>query len=164
MTKIPARSLMTICINIATASLCVPAFADTPTTAPTTTTAPSATKHKSSSGASFPVRVAGVIVGTLVGTPVCVVRKSIDEQKYAVQGMVGDTNSKLKRLVAGAIWLPLGIATGTVESPICAAVNSLRENDKPFSKSQFAISDIKKDNPGDGAPKEDAPQDNPTAR
>lgn len=99
----------------------------------------------STGGASFPARVAGVVAGTFVGTPVCIVRKSIDEEKYGIQGIVGNTNSKMKKVAAGAFWLPFSVVTGFVESPVCAAVNSLRTNDKPFSKSQFAISDCPKD-------------------
>jgi hypothetical protein len=75
------------------------------------------------------------------------VRKTIDEQKYAIDGMVGEGGNKAMRVAAGAFWLPFSILTGTAESPVSATWNAVKENDKPFSKSQFAISDCKTKTP-----------------
>lgn len=147
MAMIPARSLVALSVNIAIAAVCIPALADT------TGTAAGANRPKSSSGSrSWPARIAGVIVGSVVGTPVCAIRKTIDEEKYGIQGMVGDTDNKLKKVAAGVFWLPFSVLLAPAESPICATVNAMRESDKPFSKSQFAISDCQKD-----APKNDGP-------
>lgn len=83
-------------------------------------------------------------------------RKTIDEEKYGIQGMVGESGNKAMKIAAGAFWLPFSVLLGTAESPVSATWNAVKENDKPFGKSQFAISDCKTKTPEVNTP----PQDN----
>jgi hypothetical protein len=125
--------------------------ATTSSTPPTDTSAPKAVV----SGAAPPApakktptnkeclakRVLGFTVGAVVGAPVCVVRKSIDEEKYGIAGMIGNTDNKSAQVSAGAFWLPFAVFTGTVEAPVYSIMNSLKA-DEPFSKAQFSLSDV----------------------
>jgi hypothetical protein len=83
------------------------------------------------------------------------VRKTIDEEKYGINGMVGNGGNKAMKVAAGAFWLPFSILTGTAESPVSATWNAVKENDKPFSKSQFAISNCATKTPQVNKPAQD---------
>jgi hypothetical protein len=99
--------------------------------------------QKSSSGmARLPIKVLGFVTGAIVGTPICMVRKSIDEQKYAIDGIVGDHDTKVWKFCAGTFWLPFSVVTGVAESPVSSTFISFKNSDKPFSKSQFSIADV----------------------
>jgi hypothetical protein len=102
---------------------------------------PATSKPGGPVNSSLPKRALGLVCGTVVGTPVCVVRKSIDEEAYAVNGMVSDTSKKKARMLAGFFWLPFAVFTGAVEAPVFAARNSLKA-EEPFSKEQFSLSDV----------------------
>ena len=117
---------------------------ETTTSQPVTTPAADS-NPKTTSGPKPPVakRVLGIVVGTVVGTPVCVVRKTIDEEKYGINGMIGTSNNKKAQVAAGLFWAPFAVFTGAVESPAYAAINSLNATDEPFTKSQFSLSDVK---------------------
>jgi hypothetical protein len=72
---------------------------------------------------------------------VCIVRKSIDEEKCGINGMIGTNDNKAAQVAAGVFWFPFAAFTGAVESPVYAAINSLRA-DEPFTKQQFSISNV----------------------
>jgi hypothetical protein len=81
----------------------------------------------------------GVMTGVIVGTPVCMVRKPMDEDKYAVADLTGNS-TKAKAVVPTAIfWAPFSAVGGILEAPFCAVNNSLVNYDKPFSKEQFSL-------------------------
>src|SRR5579883_3323275 len=65
---------------------------------------------------SAPKAIAGFFAGAIVGTPVCVVRKSIDEENDGIQGMVGNTDKARFKIPAGIFWLPFATVTGTLEA------------------------------------------------
>ena len=94
------------------------------------------------SKASLPKKALGLVVGAIVGTPVCVVRKTIDEEKYGINGMIGTSDKKSAQVAAGIFWAPFALFTGTVESPVYATIHSLNA-DEPFSKEQFSLGDVK---------------------
>lgn len=108
--------------------------------------AASASKKPSATKAPLPRRLLGVVVGAVVGTPVCLVRKTIDEEKYGIAGIIGTNNNKAVVTTAGVFWLPFAFMTGTVESPVYATLNSLNA-EEPFSKAQFSLSDVKPKTP-----------------
>ncbi len=91
---------------------------------------------------ALPMRVCSIVAGTVVGTPVCMVRCSIWEEKYATRGMVGDTDDKFLQVAAGTAWVPLGLLTGIPEAPFSALKRSYINSDKPFSKDQFSLGHI----------------------
>ncbi len=74
---------------------------------------------------SLPKKVFSVATALLVGTPVCIVRRSKYEVWYGVNGMVGDSASKGKKVLAGIFWFPFAVVTGTCEAPFDALANGL---------------------------------------
>jgi hypothetical protein len=114
------------------------------TNAPATpvSAAPAASAKKNYGLSALPLRVCSIVTGTIVGTPVCMWRCSVWEEKYATKGMVGDTDDKFLQAAAGTFWLPLGAMTGVCEAPLSALKRSYANSDKPFSKDQFSLGHI----------------------
>jgi len=109
------------------------------TAAPTATTAAAAAK---ASAASLPKKCLGVVVGAIVGMPVCAVRQPLAEEKYAVASQMNGNNPKPRaKIPVGIFWLPFATAAGLFEAPWLAVGNSVLNYDKPFSKAQFSIVD-----------------------
>jgi len=92
-----------------------------------------------SSKPSVPKRVLGAFVGTVVGTPICFVRRAAWDEKEGVRGIIGDTNNKVAVVAAGAFWLPFSVVTGFLEAPCYAFKQSMCNTDKPFSCEQFSL-------------------------
>ncbi len=104
----------------------------------------------SSKHSNFAKKFLGVVTGLVVGTPVCAIRKPIDEDKYAIADLTG--NSKKARAVVptAVLWAPFAGVAGLLEAPFYALNNSLVNSDKPFSKEQFSLV-----NPGASIKKEE---------
>ena len=155
MTKNFIAALAAICV----ASLYIyPVWADSdPANSPSAASSPSTANPTSSAGspsaasstkapgnwASLPKKTIAFLVGAVVGTPICAVRKSIDEAKDGTHGMVGETDKKQLIIPATLFWLPFAVVTGTLEAPCYAVINSLENADKPFSKEQFSLGEMK---------------------
>jgi hypothetical protein len=92
---------------------------------------------------SMPTRLAGCIAGTMVGIPVCVVRRSKFEDWYAAHNMVGDDGNKALRVTLKALWCPVAVITGVCEAPADGTMNAIRNSSKPFSKDQFSLGVLK---------------------
>ena len=84
----------------------------------------------------------GVVLGTLVGIPVCAVRKPIAEEKYGIAQMSGEHNQLRVKIPAAIFYLPIAVATGVFEAPYWAVGNSVIYSDQPFSKDQFSLGDM----------------------
>jgi len=89
--------------------------------------------------ASVSKSILGAITGLIVGTPVCAVRGTIDEDKFAVTDMTGGNKEKKNIVAAAVFWAPFSAAAAVLESPFWALNNSLVHYDKPFSKQQFSL-------------------------
>jgi hypothetical protein len=89
--------------------------------------------------AAIPKMAAGILVGTLVGTPIAAIRKSKSEDLEAMHYLAGDTEQKVVLVPAAAFWLPFAIITGVIESPVYGLMDSVKNYDKPFSKEQFSL-------------------------
>ncbi len=88
---------------------------------------------------SLPKHVLGVAAGIVVGVPVDMVRKPLDEDKYGIKSVNGD-NKKGRIVVPTAVfWAPFAAVGGVLEAPFYAVNNSLVNMDKPFSKEQFSV-------------------------
>ena len=75
----------------------------------------------------------------IIGTPVCAVRKPIDEEKYGIDSLSGG-NKRGKVVVPSAIfWAPFSTAAGVLEAPFWALNNSLVNLNEPFSKEQMSL-------------------------
>jgi hypothetical protein len=77
-----------------------------------------------------------IIAATVIGTPVCMVRRTKYEESYGVKGMIGDSDRKASKLLAGVFWLPNAIVCGVAEAPFDAFANALMY--PAFSKDQLS--------------------------
>ena len=93
----------------------------------------------SSRHSSFAKKFLGVVTGVIVGTPVCMVRKPLDEDKYAVADLTGNSDKGRAVVPTTVLWAPFSVVGGILEAPFCAFNNSLVNYDKPFSKEQFSL-------------------------
>jgi hypothetical protein len=75
--------------------------------------------------ASLPKKAFSVATALLIGTPVCIVRRTKYEEWYAVHSMVGDSDNKAKKILAGVFWAPFAAISGTAEAPFDACANGL---------------------------------------
>lgn len=87
----------------------------------------------------LPKRALGVVCGTIVGTPVNVIRRPIAEEKYGIRSMVKDTEKKRLTIPAAIFYFPFAVTVGVLESPASALKRSVLNADKPFSKEQFSL-------------------------
>jgi hypothetical protein len=88
---------------------------------------------------SIATKLLGVATGIIVGTPICMVRKPLDEDKYAVADLTGNSHNGRAVVPTAALWAPFAAAQGILEAPFWAVNNSLVNYKKPFSKNQFSL-------------------------
>jgi len=88
---------------------------------------------------SFVKKLLGVVTGTIVGTPVCMFRKPIEEDKSATSDLTGNSDKGRAVVPTLALWAPFAGVAGVLEAPFCAFNNSLVNYKKPFSKEQFSL-------------------------
>jgi hypothetical protein len=88
---------------------------------------------------SIATKFLGVITGIVVGTPICMVRKPVDEDKYAVADLTGNSNKGRAVAPTATLWAPFAAVQGILEAPFWAVNNSLVNYNKPFSKDQFSL-------------------------
>jgi hypothetical protein len=75
--------------------------------------------------ATLSKKIFSIATAFFIGTPVCVVRRTKYEEWYGVHGMIGDSESKTKKVLAGTFWLPFAVVTGTAEAPFDALANGI---------------------------------------
>jgi len=97
---------------------------------------PPAGKTSQATKASLPKKVFSVATAFIVGTPVCVVRRTKYEEWYGVNGLIGNSNNKCKKVLARIIWFPCAVICGTGEAPFDALANGLMY--PAFSKDQLS--------------------------
>jgi hypothetical protein len=91
--------------------------------------------------AAWPLCIAGFTCGTIVGTPICFVRKLPSEVRNLAHGFVGsitDCESKFLLIPAGIAWLPFAGTAALMEAPVYACKGAYMA-EKPFSKEQFSL-------------------------
>lgn len=93
------------------------------------------------SEASITKKAAGVLLGAAVGMPVAVVRRTAIEDRDGVKGLVGDSDNKLAKGLAGTFWMPFSIVLGVLEGPLYGPGNSIRNVNRPFTKEQMGMGD-----------------------
>ncbi len=86
--------------------------------------------------ASLPKKVFSVATALVVGTPVCVVRRTKYEEWYGVNGLIGNSENKCKKVLARIFWFPCAVICGTGEAPFDALANGLMY--PAFSKDQLS--------------------------
>lgn len=152
------KVLSLVTLSLALAATAAPAWADdqspgpmaaSPASAPpaaaatTPATAP-APKSMGARVASWPLCIAGFTCGTVVGTPICFVRKLPSEVKNLAHGFVGsitDHESKFFLIPVGIFWLPFAGTAALMEAPVYAFKDAYMA-EKPFSKEQFSLGQL----------------------
>ena len=88
------------------------------------------------------VRMAAVVVGATVGTPVCLVRKfsaNVNEGAHQFsESIVGEEKAKVLLVPSAVIWSPFAAMLAMVEAPWQATANACQAKE-PFSKEQFSL-------------------------
>lgn len=135
MTKIGATMLTLIfCVSTMT-----PVMADQ---SPPSSTA---TKKSRAAGlAKMPLHLVGFCAGTVIGTPICALRKFPQEMNEGGHGFIGsitDSDNKLWLIPGGILWLPFAMVTSTMEAPFYALKNAWIA-EQPFSKEQFSLGEL----------------------
>jgi hypothetical protein len=127
--------------NEAAASLATESAASSTSSINATASAPSNTSSAivSSKHSSLAKKFLGVMTGVVVGTPVCMVRKPMDEDKYAISDLTGHSKKGRAVVPTAVLWAPFSAVQGVLEAPFFAFNNSLVNYDKPFSKEQFSL-------------------------
>lgn len=118
----------------------------TTTTTPATTAAKPAAKTSGGGGGIFslPAHVASFAVGTLVGIPVSMFRKSKQETINATKDLVGDNDNKFLIGAASVLGVPAGILSGTMQGVGYGMYNAWAGTaDEPFSEEAFSLGDSK---------------------
>jgi hypothetical protein len=90
----------------------------------------------SAAKSSLPKKALSLASALVIGTPVCIVRRTKYEEWYAVHGFLGDTKSKFKKVLFGTVWFPFAAVCGTAEAPFDAFANGLMY--PAFSKDQLS--------------------------
>ncbi|MBX9724477.1 MAG: hypothetical protein K2X81_23910 [Candidatus Obscuribacterales bacterium] len=103
----------------------------------------SGSSKQSSNWTSFPKKTIGFCIGSIVGIPVCCVRKPIDEEKYGVGQMTHDSDDARVKIPAKIFYFPMAAASGILEAPFSSVKNSWQNRDEPFSKAQFSLGEEK---------------------
>ncbi|HEY9786471.1 MAG TPA: hypothetical protein V6D17_13775 [Candidatus Obscuribacterales bacterium] len=90
-----------------------------------------------------PVKLVSFSAGALVGTPIAVVRMTSKNTVQATKDISGKDANPIKVGFASLLGLPIGVVTGTVEGGYYGMENAAIHTDKPFSKEQFSLGELK---------------------
>lgn len=81
--------------------------------------------------------------GTVIGTPIAVLRKTFDNTVETTQNLAGKDNPALK-YTSPLVGLPVGIFTGSLEGLWLGPSNSWENSvEKPFSKELISLGELK---------------------
>ncbi len=90
----------------------------------------------------FPVTMSSMAVGTVLGTPIAITRKSFDDTKETCNQVGGDHGPFVKGLGL-LVALPVGVFTGTLKGLYFGPKNALyNSGEHPFSKDCFSLGEI----------------------
>jgi hypothetical protein len=137
-------SVITLTWIISATAAASPAWADDQTQGSTAATPAAAPKSMGARIASWPLCIAGFTCGTIVGTPICFVRKLPAEVRNLAHGFVGsitEKESKLLLIPVGIAWLPFAGTAALMEAPVYAFKDAYMA-EKPFSKEQFSLGEL----------------------
>ena len=98
------------------------------------------TTQKSKPKVKFFPYVTSVVTCTVVGTPVALVRHTVDEIKQGEVDLVGKYNNIIFKTIATGISTPYGLLSGFMQSPFWGIRNSVKySKEKPFSKEAMGL-------------------------
>jgi hypothetical protein len=101
-------------------------------------------KNNNVNKAPLAKKVFSVATALAIGTPVCIIRRTKYEEWYGVHGLIGNSNNKTKKVVAGVFWFPFALLCGTGEAPFDAVANGLMY--PAFSKDQLSQGNLIQNN------------------
>lgn len=139
--------LATLLVVSSTAAWAEPSPSD-PAANNSSSSSTSANSKKSSSSSStfslsdLPKKALGFLTGCVVGIPVCCVRNTIYDEKYAVKNWTGDTDVTRLKILTGVVWAPFAASEACGVSPLLAMKHSAQHFNEPFSKAQFGLGDL----------------------
>src|SRR5271170_133026 len=89
-------------------------------------------------------RMAAFLTGVVVGTPIAVVRKTIQCTVSDTKELVGENRNPFFLVPAGMLAFPWGLFSGGVEGLYDGVADSwVNSADKPFSKESFSLGEMK---------------------
>lgn len=99
---------------------------------------------KGSGDSSFATQFSSFVVGTVVGTPIAAVRKTIQDTRSGIKDITGENKwLKILLFVPGTIIsVPFACVSGPVEGAYFGTRNSLVHANEPFSKDAFSLGDM----------------------
>jgi len=104
---------------------------------------------KSGSGASvgLPARVAGFTAGVIVGTPICIIRRTHLEIKQGEHDLIGDVDTWWKKGLFVFPGLLMAVPYGGISGGVGGCMYSVKNawtnsKDEPFSKDTFSLGDV----------------------
>lgn len=90
----------------------------------------------------FPMTMTSFVAGTVLGTPIAVGRKVMNNTKETCDNMAGDKGMAMKA-ACGVVALPVGLFTGSLEGMYLGPKNALyNSGESPFSKDCFSLGDL----------------------
>jgi len=91
-----------------------------------------------------PVRLAWFSAGTVIGTPIAMVRKTVDNTVDTHKSLSEKSEHKVLKAGACLVALPVGVFTGTLEGLYLGVENSWKNsNEPPFKKEMFSLGELK---------------------
>lgn len=94
-------------------------------------------------GEPLPRRLAAFAAGVVIGTPIAIARKCVQQTVNATHDIVGDSTNPLFVLPAGALSLPYAVLGGTLEGVYTGAINAwVNSDDDPFGKDSFSLGEM----------------------
>lgn len=88
-------------------------------------------------------RLSSMAVGSVVGLPICMVRRSQEETIIATKELVGDTKHKWLYAAAAPLGFLGGTVSGVFQGIVFAPYHAIKYSDQPFSKEVFSLGDAK---------------------
>jgi hypothetical protein len=125
-----------------------PASPDAAATAPNgKTPAKPAKSAKGGATAALPARVAGFTAGVIVGTPICIIRRTHLEIKQGEHDLIGDVDTWWKKGLFVFPGLLMAVPYGGISGGVGGCMYSVRNawqnsKDEPFSKDSFSLGDV----------------------
>ena len=93
---------------------------------------------------TLPKKAFSIATAFLIGTPVCIVRRTKYEERYTINNWVGEGAPKYEKVLAGIVWFPFAAICGTGEAPFDALANGLMY--PAFSKDQLSAGKLIQNN------------------
>lgn len=96
--------------------------------------------------ALLPARSAGLVTGLALGTPIAIVRKTIEKAESFTTSIASAGNSNptvAEQITAGLVGVPAGIIVGTADGIYCGAKNAIINCvDNPFTAESFSLKEL----------------------